>query len=91
MVQSILDTDLYKFSTSNAYFQLFPLAEGTFTFNDRAREVYDAEFLGELKSALTAMSELSLTGEEFDYVTSRIKYISRNYWEWLRGFRFEAD
>lgn len=91
MVQSILDTDLYKFSTSNAYFQLFPLAEGTFTFNDRAREVYDAEFLGELKSALAAMSELSLTGEEFDYVTSRIKYISRNYWEWLRGFRFEAD
>lgn len=91
MVQSILDTDLYKFSTSNAYFQLFPLAEGTFTFNDRAREVYDAEFLGELKFALAAMSELSLTGEEFDYVTSRIKYISRNYWEWLRGFRFEAD
>ena len=29
--------------------------------------------------------------DEFDYVTSRIKYISRNYWEWLRGFRFEAD
>ena len=49
MVKSILDTDLYKFSTSNAYFQLYPLAEGTFTFNDRAKEVYDQSFVDELR------------------------------------------
>lgn len=91
MILSILDTDLYKFSTSNAYFQLYPLAEGTFTFNDRSREVYDEAFLSDLKAALADMCRLSLSDDEFDYVTSRIKYISRNYWEWLRGFRFEAD
>ena len=91
MIQSILDTDLYKFSTSNAYFQLYPLAEGSFTFNDRSREVYDAAFLSDLKAALAEMCSLSLSDDEFDYVTSRVKYISRNYWEWLRGFRFEAD
>ena len=50
MILSILDTDLYKFSTSNAYFHLYPLAEGTFKFNDRAAEVYDASFLSELKA-----------------------------------------
>ena len=43
MILSILDTDLYKFSTSNAYFQLYPLAEGTFTFNDRGKEIYDED------------------------------------------------
>ena len=91
MILSILDTDLYKFSTSNAYFQLYPLAEGTFTFNDRSREVYDEAFLADLKAALAQMCSLSLSDDEFDYVTSRVKYISRNYWEWLRGFRFEAD
>ena len=91
MVQSILDTDLYKFSTSNAYFQLYPLAEGTFTFNDRSAEVYDEAFLAELKAELAKMCTLALTEDEFEYVTSRIRYISRNYWEWLRGFRFEAD
>ncbi|MBR4826569.1 MAG: nicotinate phosphoribosyltransferase [Bacteroidales bacterium] len=91
MVQSILDTDLYKFSTSNAYFQLYPLAEGTFTFNDRSKEVYDASFLAELKAELARMCELSLSDDEFGYVTAHIRYISRNYWEWLRGFRFEAD
>ena len=41
MVQSILDTDLYKFTVSNAYFQLYPYAECTFTFNDRNKEKYD--------------------------------------------------
>ena len=91
MVQSILDTDLYKFSTSNAYFQLYPLAEGTFTFNDRAAEVYGPEFLQELKAALAALSQLALTEDEFEYVTTRVRYIHRNYWEWLRGFRFESD
>ena len=91
MILSILDTDLYKFSTSNAYFQLYPLAEGTFKFNDRAREVYDGAFLKEFKKELRALEALSLTEEEFAYVTGRIRYIHRNYWEWLRGFRFEAD
>ena len=91
MILSILDTDLYKFSTSNAYFQLYPLAEGTFKFNDRAREVYDGAFLEEFKKELRGLEALSLTEEEFAYVTGRIRYIHRNYWEWLRGFRFEAD
>ena len=91
MILSILDTDLYKFSTSNAYFQLFPLAEGTFKFNDRAAEKWDRSFLEELRAAFADLSSLSLTDEEFSYVRRKIKYIAGNYWEWLRGFRFEAD
>ena len=91
MILSILDTDLYKFSTSNAYFQLYPLAEGTFKFNDRAKEVYDGAFLAALKEEIKALGRLALTEEEFEYVTRRIKYIPRNYWEWLTGFRFNPD
>ncbi|MBO4427355.1 MAG: nicotinate phosphoribosyltransferase [Bacteroidales bacterium] len=91
MILSILDTDLYKFSTSNAYFQLYPLAEGTFKFNDRNAEVYDASFLAELKAELKNLGSLALTKEEYEYVTKRVKYIARNYWEWLASFRFEPD
>ena len=91
MILSILDNDLYKFSTSNAYFHLYPLAEGTFKFNDRAAEVYEESFLAALKEEFKKLSDLSLSEEEFEYLTGNIKYISRNYWEWLRGFRFEAD
>ena len=91
MILSILDTDLYKFSTSNAYFQLYPLAEGTFTFNDRGKEIYDEAFIKDLKAAFADLAKLALSDREFNYVCSRIKYVARNYWEWLRGFRFEAD
>ena len=91
MILSILDNDLYKFSTSNAYFHLYPLAEGTFKFNDRAAEVYDESFLATLKEEFKKLSQLSLNEEEFEYLVGNIKYISRNYWEWLRGFRFDAD
>ena len=91
MILSILDTDLYKFSTSNAYFQLYPLAAGTFKFNDRAAEVYDTAFLSALKEEFKRLERLSLSDAEFNYVTNKIRYISHNYWEWLRGFNFEAD
>ena len=91
MILSILDTDLYKFSTSNAYFQLYPLAEGTFRFNDRAKECYGEEFLSALKEEVAALGALSLGDEEFSYVCRRVRYIPRNYWEWLRGFRFAPE
>lgn len=91
MVISMLDTDLYKFSTSNAYFLLYPRAEGTFTFNDRAREVYDSRFLEEFKAAIRDLSSLKLTDDEFCYVTSKIRYVGQNYWEWLKDFRFDPD
>ena len=91
MILSVLDTDLYKFSTSNAYFQLYPLAEGTFRFQDRAKEVYDEDFLAALKAEIAKLGALSLTAGEFAYVTRKIRYISRSYWEWLSGFRFNAD
>ena len=31
VIKTILDTDLYKFTTSYAYIKLFPYAIGTFT------------------------------------------------------------
>ena len=40
IVKSILDTDLYKFTTSYAYMKLFPHAIGTFEFFDRDNTEY---------------------------------------------------
>lgn len=90
MIYSILDTDLYKFSMSNAYFQLYPDAEGTFTFNDRNNEVYDSAFLNSLKGAFDELCQLKLTDEEYAYIKN-IRYLSTNYAEWLKGFKFEFD
>lgn len=40
IIKSILDTDLYKFTTSYAYMKLFPQARGTFEFIDRDNTEY---------------------------------------------------
>ena len=66
MIKSILDTDLYKFSVSNAYFQLYPLAEGTFKFCDRNREKWGEGFLESFEEELKELEILTLTDEECD-------------------------
>ena len=44
IVKTLLDTDLYKFTTSYAYIKLFPYAMGTFSFNDRNETQYTKAF-----------------------------------------------
>lgn len=91
MIRSILDTDLYKFSVSNAYMRLYPEAEGTFKFTDRAGEVYTDKFLTDLKMEFAKLASLRMTDDEFKWLTKgAIKYIPGSYWEWLKGyFRFQ--
>ena len=91
MIQSILDTDLYKASTSFAYWKLYPLAEGTFTFYDRNNETYDESFVEELKMEFARAGMIKLTDKEFEFVKSKILYIDLPYWEWLKTFRFEPE
>jgi nicotinate phosphoribosyltransferase len=88
---SILDTDLYKASTSYAYWKLYPLAEGTFKFNDRAKEEYDEEFVKLLNMEFAKFSMLKLTEEEFNWAVKTIPYIPKNYWEWLKTFRLDHN
>ncbi len=91
IVQSILDTDLYKFTTSYAYFKAFPQAEGTFQFRDRDLTEYDDEFVARLRAAFDDLSRLSLGDVEFAYMVGNCRFIPQNYFEWLRGFRFDPS
>lgn len=91
MIYSILDNDLYKFSTGYAYMKLYPEAEGTFTFTDRDNTEYTEEFFEQLKIEFAKLSKLSLTDSEFGWCVNTIPYIPEVYWEWLRGFRFDPN
>ena len=78
MVRSMLDTDLYKFTTSYAYMKMFPDAECTFTFVDRNRIPRSDDFLEKFKKklkeglkaklgALLAYSKIRELKQLFDY------------------------
>ena len=59
MIHTILDTDLYKFTTSYAYIKLFPYAMGTFSFKDRDDTAYTDTFLKELQEAVDSLAQRS--------------------------------
>ena len=91
VIKTILDTDLYKFTTSYAYIKLFPYAMGTFTFIDRDDTEYTEGFLEALKSEIHNLSMVQLTSEELEYMASHCRFLPRVYWEWLSSFRLDPD
>lgn len=91
VINTLLDTDLYKFTTSYAYIKLFPYAMGNFSFQDRNQTEYTDEFLERLKAAIKQLSQLRLLPEELEYMTGHCRFLPRVYWEWLSSFRFDPD
>ena len=69
--------------------KLFPDAEGTFEFCDRANTVYNDAFLEMLRLELSNLTVLKLNKDEFNFVNSEIRFIPQCYWEWLSSFKFD--
>lgn len=91
MIHTILDTDLYKFTTSYAYIKLFPYAMGTFSFKDRDETVYTEVFLSKLKAEVANLANVALTDKELEYMTRNCRFLPQVYWEWLSSFRFQPE
>ena len=91
IITTILDTDLYKFTTSYAYIKLFPYAMGTFSFKDRDETAYTEGFLSALKNEIQNLKQVALTPEELEYMCGHCRFLPRVYWEWLSSFRFNPQ
>ena len=91
IIKTILDTDLYKFTTSYAYIKLFPYAMGTFSFKDRDETEYTAGFLEALRNEIQNLSLVVLQEKELEYMCGHCRFLPRMYWEWLSSFRFDPQ
>ena len=91
IISSILDTDLYKFTTSYAYSKLFPRAYGEFEFVDRSNGDYPEGFDHLLKKELEQMAGLSLTSGEEAFIRKQMPYLPPIYIDFLKGFRFDPS
>lgn len=91
IIRSILDTDLYKFTTSYAYSKLFPRAYGEFEFVDRSNGDYPEGFDRLLKKELDQMAGLSLTAGEEEFIRKQMPYLPPTYIDFLKGFRFDPS
>ena len=91
IIQSVLDTDLYKFTTSYAYSKLYPRAYGQFRFIDRGKTTYPQGFAEELKKEIKEMSKLALTKDEASFLYRELPYLPPTYIDFVRGFRFDPE
>lgn len=91
VIKSILDTDLYKFTTSYAYSKLFPRAYGEFEFVDRSNGDYPLGFDLLLKKEIELMSDFALTQSEEDFIRRQMPYLPPTYIDFLKGFRFNPS
>lgn len=91
IIRSILDTDLYKFTTGYAYSKLFPRAYGEFEFVDRSNGDYPNGFDELVRHEIREMAKLSLTQDEEAFVRKKMPYLPPIYVDFLKGFRFNPD
>lgn len=91
IIRSVLDTDLYKFTTSYAYSKLYPRAYGQFRFIDRSRVAYPEGFGAALRAEVQAMSRLALSRDEAAFLRQELPYLPPTYIDFLQGFRFDPE
>ena len=89
IIRSILDTDLYKFTTSYAYSKLFPRAFGEFEFVDRNNLHFPAGFDKLVRRELESIANLFLTKEEELFLKNKLPYLPPTYIDFLKGYRLD--
>lgn len=89
IIRSILDTDLYKFTTSYAYSKLFSRAFGEFEFVDRNNIDYPEGFDILLRDELRKMAELYLSKEEEEFLKNKMPYLPPTYIDFIKGLKFD--
>ena len=84
IINSLLETDLYKFSMGQAIYHQFPEYMTTWSFKCRNKDVhFTSEMVEEIKEQLKAYCELRFTEDELAYL-DKIKWFKGSYINFLR-------
>ena len=91
IINSILDTDLYKLTMQFAVIQMFPNQKVRYQFRDRNNISYPNGFDIELMKEIKLMENLALTKDEKNYLTKTFPFLPPTYIDFLAGYRFDSD
>ena len=90
-INSILDSDLYKYTMQNFALKLFPREIVRYDFINRDHREFPEGFNKLLRQAVDTMSDLALTQDEYDFIRSKCYYIDQSYVDFLKGYRFNPE
>lgn len=84
VIESLLDTDFYKYNMDQVMLHKHPDLWGTYLFKCRDENVkFTFEDLVEINEQIDHLCTLKFTNEELDYLRS-IRFIKKDYVEFLR-------
>ena len=87
IINSLLETDLYKFSMGQAIYHQFPSYKTTWTFKCRNKDVkFTPEMVEEITNQIKSYCDLRFTEDELQYLDN-IKWFKGSYIDFLRLWR----
>ncbi len=89
IIESLLDTDIYKFSMMQAVLHQFPGAEVKYQFKCRTPAVDLRSLASEIEREVEHLCTLKLDPEELNFLASQ-RYFKRDFIEFLRLFRLQS-
>ncbi|MBX9632236.1 MAG: nicotinate phosphoribosyltransferase [Burkholderiales bacterium] len=88
VIQSLLDTDLYKFSMMQVVLHHFPGATVEYRFKCRSRWADLAPFLDEIRAEVRNLCSLRFRREELEYLRG-LRFLKSDFIDLLRLFQLE--
>ncbi len=87
IIQSLLDTDLYKLTMLQAMVERLPNLDAVYRFRSRnASEFPLAELAGDVRREVEALCALRFTGEELAYL-SGLRFMTPAFIDYLEGYQ----
>lgn len=90
IIESLLDTDLYKLTMMQGVLHQFPWAEVEYAFKCRTPGVDLRPIAAELSEEVDALCGLRFTRDELDYLRA-LRFIKEDFVQFLRLFHLQRD
>lgn len=92
IIKSLIDNDLYKFTQQKAVLAYKQDVPVTYAFNNRRKSnVFNDAFMDAFHDELWDMDCLQASDEQIKYFQERCPFLGRDYFEYLRNYRFNPD
>jgi len=91
IITSILDSDTYKFSMQQCVFHQYPNASSRYIFKCRNEKIKLGFLVEQIQEQVNAMAGLSLSQDEEFYCRETLSFMSDDYFDYLRNYRFNPS
>ena len=91
IIDSILQTDLYKLTMQQLVLHQYPNADVAYRFKCRNNGIKIGFLAHTVRARIKEMANLALTQEEEFYLAEEIPFLSADYIDYLRNYRFNPD